>query len=148
MRADRPPATVAAMGDRIAFAVHVIGFTLWLAGLFAAARLLSAREAAGTDDTRSTLATLARRQGILADIGSTLALLAGLHLVFKLKLLSQPWMLAKLGLVVCVLILHTFVRIKTRHAARGERGFPSYVVPVLLVLAAGVIGLAAIKPGV
>src|SRR5690606_10036039 len=106
------------------------GVVLWTAGMFACLRLLSAHGATGSA-APETLTLTERRTAVLMDIGATIAILTGLHLLFASPMnpLKQGgFMHAKLTLVVLgVLGLHGFVRARVRKMRKGDvRPLPGF----------------------
>src|SRR5690606_15778908 len=82
-------------------AIQLFGIVLWTGGMLACLRLLATHGAVGKSAPEQ-LSLTARRTAVLMDIGATIALLTGLHLLFgPTKPLTQGgWMHAKLTLVV------------------------------------------------
>jgi putative membrane protein len=130
-------------------AIHLFGIVLWTGGMLACLRLLSAHGAAGKAAPEGLILT-ERRTAVLMDIGATIALLTGLHLLFgPTKPLTQGgWMHAKLTLVVLGMFgLHGFVRAKVSKFRKGDvRPLPGFVMPVFLIVVLGVIVLVRVRP--
>ena len=130
----------------IAGTVHTVGFIAWVAGLFLMAYLLGQLKKAGTDDARLLVAKITKRGAMVADIGITLSLLAGLHMLFAYKLYTTAWMMLKLLLVVIVVIMHVYLRRETKKATKGELVAPGPMLPIVVLLVIAVVTLAKLKP--
>lgn len=131
-------------------AIHVFGMVLWTGGLLACLRLLAAHGAAGKAAPEG-LSLTERRTAVLMDIGATVAILTGLHLLFAspTKPLTQGgWMHAKLTLVVLgVLVPHIVTRIKVRKFRNGDVSpLPGFLMPTLIAVVLGVIVLVQVRP--
>jgi uncharacterized membrane protein len=132
--------------DRLFLALHLFGGFIWIGGLFQLASFLTAVQAEGDSGARARLAQRARKLAVLPDVGATLALVFGLHWLFRFKLYAVPYMHIKLGLIVFVLILHVFLRLRSKRAAQGQAvDVPAFVRPVLGLLALGIITLVITK---
>ena len=64
----------------------------------------------------------------------------GAHWLFKYKLYQMPYMHIKLALVVVVLGLHGYFKVKARKARKGE-GFTAPPVAMKLVLSLTALGI-------
>ena len=130
---------------------HIIGFTVWVAGLVAVAALLRAHEGADAA-SRPGIVTAARGMALIMDLGATLAIAIGLWLAFKsprfpnTAFKSGGWLHVKLVLVVVGLLApHGMMRAKIGKLRRGAKttALPAWVIPVILVGAIGAIVLGA-----
>ncbi len=137
-------------GIAAALTVHVVGFTLWMGGLLSVAILLVIHGRESDVQVSVRLGEVTRRLAMLPDIGATFAMAGGLYLLFKESLFSQAWMLIKLMLVAVILILHGWIRVKTKHASQGPSqggaGFPAPILAILALVFVAVVALAAFKP--
>jgi uncharacterized membrane protein len=127
-------------------AAHVLGFTLWIAGLATVYWLLRIHAAAPAD-ARELLSSAERRIAMLMDLGATVAIVAGLVLAFGGPInafKTGGWIHLKLTLVVLgILGVHGFVRVKVKRFRQGKLAeIPSWPWLVLLVSTAGIIVLA------
>ena len=130
---------------------HIIGVVWWVAGLVAVAALLRAH--AGVDAaSRPGLVTAARSTALIMEVGSLLAIAIGLTLAFKSPMYPRTafktgaWLHVKLTIVVLgLLVPHILMRIKIGKLRRDVRTKPlaAWVIPVLLLAAAGAITLGA-----
>jgi uncharacterized membrane protein len=130
---------------------HVLGFTVWVGGLLAVAALLRAHEGADAA-SRPGIVTAGRAMALLMDIGATLAIAIGLWMALKgpnypnTAFKTGGWLHVKLLLVVLGLIApHGIMRAKLGKLHRGTKtgALPAWVIPVVLVAAAGAIALGA-----
>jgi protoporphyrinogen IX oxidase len=121
----------------IAYTLHVYGIVLWVAGLVAVTMLLDAAHGETDPAAKKRLGTFARKVARLPDLGATLALIFGLHILFSLKMYRLHYMHAKLLFVAILIGLHGFVRVKTKQAAEGKDVAVPWFRPVmgLVVLA-------------
>ena len=126
-------------------ALHVVGFALWVGGLVAACRLLRVGRREADAGARARLAGAARKVALVPDLGATLAIACGAWMLVKLEAWREPWMHIKLTLVAVTVGLHGLCRVKAWRAARGEGGLPAFVLPLLAVVAAGIVALAVFK---
>jgi putative membrane protein len=134
----------------LALTVHLVGFALWIGSLFGMASTLAARNAESDSSVRMKIGVLARRHGRSADIGATLAIVGGLCLLAAAPgyYMHQPWMHAKLTLVLGVLGLHGFLRVKAKRAALDGGGapFPAALSGVVWLVGATIVALVVFKP--
>jgi putative membrane protein len=133
----------------LALVVHILGFALWMSGLYGIAETLVARNDEKDEAFRAKIGALARRAGRSADVGAALAIVAGVALLLTnpSRDIHQPWMHAKLTLVVAFLGLHGFLRVKAKKASQGQLGaFPSAILPLMTLMALTIIALAVFKP--
>jgi putative membrane protein len=136
----------------LALVFHVVGFTTWIGGLYGMGWLLVAREADKNDAFRTRIGELARSGGRIADVGAGLAIVGGVWLLSfaPAVYMRQPWLHAKLTLVVLLLGLHGFFRVKAKRAATGPAGqaqFKRAMLTVLALLGALIVAVAVFKPG-
>jgi protoporphyrinogen IX oxidase len=127
------------------FTLHVVGFAAWIAGLVLIGRLLAVAAKEPDATARTRLATLARKNGILADVGALLSIVSGLVMLFPLGLLRAPWMHIKLTLVVVVILLHGWLRVRARRASVGGPVSSTPAVPILALVLIAIIALAVLR---
>ncbi|MEZ4362215.1 MAG: hypothetical protein R3B48_18650 [Kofleriaceae bacterium] len=127
--------------------VHIAGFVLWVAGLWAGLWLLKAHLAVDAA-SRPAMVGVERKVGASMDAGATLAMVAGFVLAlggpinaFK----TGGWLHAKLAVVVLgVLSIHGVIRVKMRKVRNGDLSpLPGWLTPVLLAAVAVIIALGA-----
>src|SRR5688500_9487709 len=108
--------------------IHFTGFALWLAGLLGMTFLLQA-------------STRHRTAGILADVGATLTIVAGLYNAIQRSLFVQPWLHIKLTIVALLVVVHVLLRRRSKSDKQGT----APLLPVLL-LAIAILYVAVLKP--
>jgi uncharacterized membrane protein len=108
--------------------VHFAGFVLWFAGLFGMAFAL---QAGGKH----------RLAGILADIGATLTIIAGIYQAVQRHAFTQPWLHIKLAAVAILILIHVLLR---RRMKSGKAG-TALLLP-LLIVSLGIVYVAVMKP--
>ena len=134
------------MMDKLFLAFHVFGVILWVGGLLAVALFLAAARAQPDVGARARVAAFARKAAMIPDIGATLAIVFGLHWLFRFKLYTLPYMHIKLTLVVFLIALHGFLRVKTKRMAQGgETSLPPAVPWLLGALALGIVIVVMLK---
>jgi protoporphyrinogen IX oxidase len=133
----------------LALTIHIIGFAMWIGSLFGIAGTLVARDEESDEAVRARVGKIARTHGRPADIGAALALIGGLWLLFSAPdyYLHQPWLHAKLALVVGLFALHGFIRMKAKRAStQGAASFPKPLLPAMSLLAMTIVALVVFKP--
>jgi putative membrane protein len=127
--------------DKLFLSLHVVGALMWVGSLFALTAFLEAYAAEPDAAPRSRLLKFVRQAAIVPDIGATLALLFGLHWLFKFKLYEAHYMHGKLALVVVVIGIHGFLKRKVKRAKIGESitAPPVFLKPMLTLLALGIV---------
>lgn len=132
-------------------AFHIIFVVTWFAGLFYLPRLFVYHAEATEAVVRERLKVMERKLMVMTHIGGALAVLFGLSmLVLAPGFLAMPWMHAKLGLVVLLVIYHFWlVNLKSRFArdacdwsSRRLRWFNE--IPSVLLIA--IVVLVVVKP--
>jgi uncharacterized membrane protein len=130
---------------------HIVGFTLWVAGLLASASLLRAHEGADAA-SRPGMISAARSMAAIMEVGATLAIAAGLTIAFasprypNTAFKTGGWLHVKLLLVVlAILVPHGLVRAKIAKLRRGTttKPLPGWVIPAILAGAVAIIALGA-----
>jgi protoporphyrinogen IX oxidase len=127
--------------------VHIVGFVLWVAGIWAGVWLLKAHSQVDAG-SRPALVAAERKVGASMDAGATLAIVAGFVLAFGGTInafKTGGWLHIKLTLVVLgLLTVHGMIRGKMRQFRNGNLApVPSWIVPVFLVAVAAIIALGA-----
>ena len=127
--------------DKLFLALHVVGSLMWIGSLFAVMSFLEAFAAEPDAAARGRLLKFVRQAAIVPDIGATIALVFGLHWLFRFKLYEAHYMHAKLALVAVVLGLHVMLRLKVKKAKNGEAFSPPPLAlkPLLTLLATGIV---------
>jgi protoporphyrinogen IX oxidase len=127
--------------------LHVVGFVLWIAGLWAGIWLLKVHTQVDAG-SRPALVGAERKVGASMDAGATFAIVAGLVMAFgrtPIAFKTGGWLHMKLTFVVLgVLSMHGMVRARMRKFREGDlTPLPGWVVPVLLVSVAVIAALGA-----
>jgi protoporphyrinogen IX oxidase len=132
-------------GTALALVVHVVGFTIWVGGLFAVALFLSA---AGDDPaTRARIGAIARRVARATDAGAGLAIVGGVSLLLMHSWdLREPWMHLKLTFVVGLLAVHGIVRVRAKKLANGGPAPTSIAAVAVAALAVAIVVAIIVKP--
>ncbi len=127
--------------DKLFLSLHVFGAFIWIGGLFALAAFLDAFGAETDPAARSRLVKFLRQAAIVPDVGATIAILCGVHWLFKFKLYQMPYMHIKLTLVAVLIGLHGYLKVKAKKARKGE-GFtppPVAIKGLMSLVALGII---------
>jgi uncharacterized membrane protein len=132
--------------DSIFLSLHVLGALMWIGSLFALAFILEAYAAEPDAAAKGRLAKFVRQAAIVPDIGATVAIVFGLHWLFKFKLYQMPYMHIKLALVAVVIGMHGFLKVKAKRVRKGEAmTAPPMVLKPMLSLTAALIILFVIS---
>jgi uncharacterized membrane protein len=137
-------------------AAHVIGFILWVGGLFSTYWLLRIH-AQSPKEVHEKLTLMERSLALVTDIAATLAIVTGLimalaHPVFRpTNLFATPhsgWFHVKLTLVVLgILPVHGIIRARIGKFGRGEvTGIPQWLWSLLLIAICGISILVVRRP--
>ncbi len=133
-------------------ALHIVFVVTWFAGLFYLPRLFVYHAEASEPAVRAQLKVMERRLLMITHIGGALALLFGIGTLSLVPgYMQQPWLHAKLALVVLLIAYHLYlVRLKNAfaqdrvlHGSRWLRLFNE--APALLLIA--IVILVVVKPG-
>ncbi|HEY5928343.1 MAG TPA: CopD family protein [Kofleriaceae bacterium] len=127
--------------DKVFLSLHVFGVLMWIGGLFALTAFLEAFAAEPDAAARSRLLKFLRQAAIVPDIGATIAIIFGLHWLFKYKVYQMPYMHIKLTLVAAVIGMHGFLKMKAKKARKGETftAPPMFLKPLLSLLVIGIV---------
>ncbi len=128
--------------------IHIVGFGLWLGNLFAIATTLIERDVLAEAGVKTVIAQLAKKMARVADIGALIAIVGGVALIATAPgyYLHQPWLHMKLTLVVGLLGVHGFLRMKVKRATQGQGMFPRPIIGMMTLLAVSIVALAFFKP--
>jgi putative membrane protein len=133
-------------------ALHVVFVVTWFAGLFYLPRLFVYHVESADAAVRAQLKIMERRLLMITHIGGALAVVFGIWtLALAPAFLKQPWLHAKLTLVVLLVAYHFYlVRLKDQFAAdacaRSSRWLRVFnEIPGILLIA--IVVLAVVKPG-
>jgi protoporphyrinogen IX oxidase len=129
-------------------AFHVLGVTLWIAGLLTALHLLTVASKAPAQSPEE----FHRREGSVGrflDAGSGLAILTGIWMLLQsLDLLrGAGFMHAKLTLVLGLLGLHGYVRAQLKRFRTGRgKSVPAALFPTVIAVTGVIIVLILVRP--
>ncbi len=137
-------------------ALHIIFVVTWFAGLFYLPRLFVYHVDALDGLSHERFVVMERRLLAITHLGAALALVFGVGLLLwwtshAADYMRQPWLHAKLGLVLLLVLYHAsmarFVaNFRAQRNARSARWFRIYnEVPALLLI--GIVILVVVKPG-
>jgi uncharacterized membrane protein len=126
--------------DKLFLSLHVFGAFIWIGGLFALAAFLDAFAAETDPAARGRLAKFLRQAAIVPDVGATIAIVFGLHWLFRFKVYQMPYMHIKLALVAVVIGLHGYFKVKAKKARKGE-AFTAPPVAMKLLLSLTALGI-------
>lgn len=118
----------------ISKSIHIIGVVSWFAGLFYLVRLfVYFGEAATLPQEKKEIlqaqyeVMIRRLFNIITTPAMIITLVAGIVMLFlNPDLLRQPWMIAKLGLVVCLLIYHWYCGSIIRHLYDNQNNWAPF----------------------
>ena len=127
--------------DKLFLSLHVVGALMWIGSLFALAAFLEAVAGEPESAPRARLLKHLRQAAIVPDVGGTLAIVFGLHWLFKYKVYEMPYMHVKLAFVVIVVGLHGFLKMKAKKARLGETFTPPpmFIKPMLSLTALAIV---------
>ncbi len=127
--------------DNLLLSFHVVGALIWVGGLFALMAFLEAVAAEPDQAARGRLVKFMRQAAIVPDIGATITILFGLHRLFQFKLYEAHYMHAKLTVVVLLILLHGYLKMKAKRARKGEAFTPAPLAmkPILVVMTTAII---------
>jgi uncharacterized membrane protein len=126
--------------DKLFLSLHVFGAFIWIGGLFALAAFLDAFGAETDPAARGRMTKFLRQAAIVPDVGATIAIVFGLHWLFRFKLYQMPYMHIKLTLVAVVIGLHGYLKMKAKKARKGE-AFTAPPVAMKLLLSLTALGI-------
>jgi putative membrane protein len=133
-------------------AAHVCGVLLWFAGALITLHVLRVSQrasSASSGGSAQDFQSLEGPAGRILDAGAGLALAAGLYLLFEnLAILrGAGFMHAKLTLVVALLGVHGFLRVRLKKFRTGQsRTLPSWAEPAVLGIFFAIVVLIIARP--
>ncbi len=129
--------------------IHLYGMLTWVGGLVGLSFILK-QHAKASEAAYKDFIELEKGTAIAMDIGATVAIACGLAMLFSLTpspLKGQGWMHAKLLLVVGLIGLHGFQRMRVGKFKRGVvTAEPGWLIPAVEIVALGIIVLASTRP--
>lgn len=129
-------------------AIHVCAIVAWVGALVGLTFLLR-QHAKAAEAARADFLSLEKRVAMIADIGATIAIIAGTVILIRVPIIltGAAWMHPKLALVAVLLGLHGFQRMRLGKYKRGNvTPDPSWLAPVLEISVLAIIVLAVAKP--
>ena len=119
--------------DLLFRAFHIFGALMWVGGMFAVMAFLDAHAQEPDAAARGRLAKHVRIASFVPRIGATIALLFGLHWLFKFKLYEAHYMHPKLALVAVMIGVHGFLEGRVKKVKAGEMiaEWDPYTIPIL-----------------
>jgi putative membrane protein len=141
-------ATFAAMNklDLVFRAFHIYGALMWVGGLVTLIAFLEAHAKEPDVAARGRLTKHVRVASIVPDIGATIALVMGLHWLFKFKLYQAHYMHPKLALVAVLIGLHGYLKGRVKKVKAGEVAAPfGAIKPVVSLLVIGILIFVVVK---
>jgi protoporphyrinogen IX oxidase len=130
-------------------AVHVVGFVFWVGGMTSALQLTAAH-ASAESGCQKAFVPVEKRLALLMDIGATLAIVAGLALLFGITpspLTAGGWMHIKLTAAVALIGLHGYTRVRIKKLGRGEVSpLPGWVLPTQALLVVAIVIMVMVRP--
>ena len=129
---------------------HLFGMLIWFAGIVASLRMLSAYNATPSDQ-RVDFKQFSGKVGLLMDIGAGLTVVMGLWLISNKAGLALfkagGFMHAKLTLVVVLIGLHGFVRVKLAKYRKGSvNPTPGWLFPLVSLIFFAIVLLIEVRP--
>lgn len=132
--------------DLVFRAFHIYGALMWVGGMFALMALLDAHAQEPDVAARGRLTKHVRIASIVPDIGATIALLMGLHWLFKYKLYQAHYMHPKLALVAVLIGVHGYLKGRVKKVKLGETAPPFRALkPVVSLIAIGILIFVVVK---
>ncbi len=127
--------------DKLFLSLHVLGALMWIGGLFATTAFLEATIGEPDAGAKGRLVKATRAAAIVPDVGGTVAIVFGLHWLFRFKLYEAHYMHPKLALVAVVLGIHVYLRRKVAQLKRGQTVAvpPLALKPIISLTAFGII---------
>jgi uncharacterized membrane protein len=126
--------------DKLFLALHVFGAFVWVSGLLALLGFIDAVAAEPAPEPRARLVARLRKAALVPDLGGTIAILFGLHWLFRFKLYQAPYMHPKLALVVVLLALHSVLKVRARKVREDQAGpLPRALTPALWLVVLGIL---------
>ncbi len=130
-------------------AAHVFAFLTWVGSLIGLSFILK-QHAVAAEASRPDFIALEKGIAIAMDIGATITLIVGSILLIEIKpsLMKQGgFMHAKLSLVVVLLGLHGFQRMRVGKFKRGAvSANPAWMIPAVEACVVAIIIMIAVRP--
>jgi putative membrane protein len=130
---------------------HIFGFLMWTGTLFGLYQILLAHGEAGAG-AGDAFGPLEKRVAMAMDVGATIAIAFGLILIFgppngTAIFKAGGFFHIKLALVVVIIGIHGFVRVKIKKFSHGEVSSPPAVLfPVMSLIVLGIVIMMIVRP--
>ncbi len=127
---------------------HNLGVIGWVGGLFMVGWVLAMRDAERDPAFKTKMGVMARRLALVADVGATLVIAAGVYILVKRRaeLMHQGYMHIKFALLAVLLGFHGLIRVKAKKASQGEGTFPRLILQALVILLGAILYIVIFKP--
>lgn len=129
--------------------IHLYAMIVWVGSLIGLTFILR-QHAKAAEGAYNDFIELEKGTAMTMDIGATIAMAAGLTMLFSISpspLKGQGWMHAKLLMVAILIGVHGFQRMRVGKFKRGEvSANPGWVIPVAEIAVLAIIVLAATRP--
>jgi putative membrane protein len=128
--------------------VHIY-FVLGWAGSLIGLSFILKQHTKAAEGARNDFIELEKSTAMAMDIMATIAIAAGVVMLMKIPGImgSGGWIHAKLTLIVVLIGLHGFQRMRVGKYKRGEVGAnPGWIIPAVELVVLGIIVMAAGRP--
>ena len=129
-------------------ALHIFAVLAW-GGALVGLTFILRQHSVAADGARADFVELEKGTAMAMDIFATLAMACGVYMIIKIPgiMSSGGWIHAKLTLVVVLLGVHGFQRMRVGKYKRGEvTPNPVWIIPVVELTLFAIVILAAAKP--
>ena len=133
-------------------AAHIISMVAWMAGMLYLPRLFVYHAGVGADSPESAMLKVMERRLLKAIINPAMISTFGfgIWLAVQSKAWGEPWLHAKLTLVLCMAGLHGFFSATVRRFANGQNAqtprFYKIINELVTVIFMGIVVLVVFKP--
>ena len=128
---------------------HIFGFIMWTGTMVGLLNMLR-EHAAATDGERPVLVRMEKKVAMFMDIGATLTILFGIIQMVGLDFVmfqGGGYFHAKMTLVLVLLGIHGFVRVKVKKYGRGEVApVPTAVLVAQELVVLAILIVAVVRP--
>lgn len=129
-------------------ALHIFGVLAW-GGSIVGLTFILRQHSVAAEGARADFIELEKGTAMAMDMFATLAMLCGIYMIIKIPgiMSSGGWMHAKLTLILVLLGLHGFQRMRVGKYKRGEvSANPAWIIPAVELTLFAIVILAAAKP--
>lgn len=128
--------------------VHIFAFLGWTGGLIGLSFILR-QHAKAAPGARTDFVELERGTAMAMDIFAMITLVAGLVMLLNIEgiMRGHGWMHAKLTLIVILVGLHGFQRMRTgKYRKEKITPNPAWIIPAIELTVLGIIVMAVARP--